>query len=312
MNWLYDNFISDFLVIVIQWIVRFIGEYSIAIILSMLLVRFVLLPLDLKSKRSMKQMAALGPEVENLKKRYANNPEQLNRKVQELYKERGISTMAGCIPMLITLPLLMAFYGALRSIAAEQTMALVLRAAENGAANTQLTSWLWVRNLWQPDSGSAGIMPTAAEFLSFLQQNTSKITPQAMEILKTKGLISYSSGILAVNEPAYTALSKALVAANGGTGYANGWFILPVLSGGTQFLSQWIALRKGPKEQQQQGKMMLYMFPVLSGWICLSSNSMFAIYWTFSNIYAMLMDLIFNFFYERKQKRLEIASRKVS
>ena len=58
--------------------------------------------------------------------------------------------------------------------------------------------------------------------------------------------------------------------------------------------------------------MMLYMFPVLSAWICLTSNSMFAIYWTFSNIYAMLMDLIFNFFYERKQKRLEIASRKVS
>ena len=102
------------------------------------------------------------------------------------------------------------------------------------------------------------------------------------------------------------------MAANGGTGYANGWFILPVLSGGTQFLSQWIALRKGPKEQQQQGKMMLYMFPVLSAWICLTSNSMFAIYWTFSNIYAMLMDLIFNYFYERKQKRLEIASRKVS
>ena len=133
-----------------------------------------------------------------------------------------------------------------------------------------------------------------------------------MEILKNKGLITYSSGVLAVNEPAYTALSKALVAANGGTGYANGWFILPVLSGGTQFLSQWIALRKGPKEQQQQGKMMLYMFPVLSAWICLTSNSMFAIYWTFSNIYAMLMDLIFNFFYDRKQKRLEIASRKVS
>ena len=50
----------------------------------------------------------------------------------------------------------------------------------------------------------------------------------------------------------------------------------------------------------------------ISAWICLTSNSMFAIYWTFSNIYAMLMDLIFNFFYERKQKRLEIASRKVS
>ena len=127
-------------------------------------------------------------------------------------------------------------------------------------------------------------MPTATEFLSFLQQNSSDITPQAMELLKNKGLIAYSSGVLSVNEAAYNALTQAVVAANGGTGYANGWFILPLLSGGTQFVSQWLALRKGPKEQQQQGKMMLYMFPVLSAWICLTSNSMFAIYWTFSNI----------------------------
>ncbi len=68
IEFLYDNFISDFLVIVIQWIVQFINEYSIAIILATLLVRVIVLPLDLKSKRSMKQMAALGPEVENLKK----------------------------------------------------------------------------------------------------------------------------------------------------------------------------------------------------------------------------------------------------
>ena len=312
MNFLYDNFISDFLVIVIEWIFQFVGEYSITIILAMLFVRFVLMPLDLKSKRSMKQMAALGPEVESLKKRYANNPEQLNKKVQQLYKERGVSTMAGCLPMLVTLLLLSAFYGALRTIATEQTMALVLRAAENGAENTQLTSWLWVRNLWQPDSGSAGIMPTATEFLSVLQQNSSDITPQAMELLKNKGLIAYSSGVLSVNEAAYNALTQAVVAANGGTGYANGWFILPLLSGGTQFVSQWLALRKGPKEQQQQGKMMLYMFPVLSAWICLTSNSMFAIYWTFSNIYSMLFDMIYNYLYARKQKRLEIASRKAS
>ena len=105
---------------------------------------------------------------------------------------------------------------------------------------------------------------------------------------------------------------KYIRAAHGGTGYANGWFILPLLSGGTQFVSQWLALRKGPKEQQQQGKMMLYMFPVLSAWICLTSNSMFAIYWTFSNIYSMLFDMIYNYLYARKQKRLEIASRKAS
>ena len=83
-------------------------------------------------------MASINPEVESLRKRYANNPEQCNLRINKLYKERGISPMAGCLPMLLQLVFLLAFYGALRSIAAKETMSLVLRAAEHGAEGVQL------------------------------------------------------------------------------------------------------------------------------------------------------------------------------
>ncbi len=148
MSFLNDNFIADFFILAIEWIYQFLREYSLTMIVVALFVRLVLLPVDVKQRANSRKMASINPEVESLRKRYANNPEQCNLRINKLYKERGISPMAGCLPMLLQLVFLLAFYGALRSIAAKETMSLVLRAAEHGAEGVQLTKWLWVHNLW--------------------------------------------------------------------------------------------------------------------------------------------------------------------
>ncbi|PWL49327.1 MAG: hypothetical protein DBY39_01495 [Clostridiales bacterium] len=304
MSFLNDNFIADFFILAIEWIYQFLHEYSLTIIVVALFVRLVLLPIDMKQRINSKKMVSINPEIEGLKKRYGNNPEQLNLRINKLYKERGISPMAGCLPMLLQLVFLLAFYGALRSIAAKETMSLVLRAAENGASSIELTRWLWVNNLWQPDSGMAGILPSASEFLTFLQSNNNIITPQTMGILQSKGLILFNEGILSVNEAAYNALSSGIIAANGLMGLNNGWFILPLLSGGAMFLQQWISskLNPNPAMEQQMG-MMKYIYPILSFVICLSSNTMFAIYWMFTSIYSVAVDFFFNFYYKRKEEK---------
>ena len=178
-------------------------DYSIVILLITLAIRIVVLPLDIKQRKNTRMMANLGPEMESLKKRYANNPDQMNRKMQELYRERNVKPMAGCLPMILQLFLLFAFFGALRNIVSEQTVSLVLRAAHDGVENVQLPQWLWVHNLWQPDSGLAGCMPSAAEFLTFLQTNAGSITPQTMVMLQNHGLITYSGGTLQVATEAY-------------------------------------------------------------------------------------------------------------
>ena len=79
----------------------------------------------------------------------------------------------------------------------------MLRAAHDGVENVQLPQWLWVHNLWQPDSGLSGCMPSAAEFLTFLQTNAGSITPQTMVMLQNHGLITYSGGTLQVATEAY-------------------------------------------------------------------------------------------------------------
>lgn len=304
MGFLSDNFISDFLVTVIKWANEFIGDYSLVIILLTLVIRFIILPLDIKQKKSSRLMINVGPEVESLRKRYANNPDQLNRKVQELYKERGVKPMAGCLPMLIQLPLLFAFFGALRVIASEQTVSLILRAAEGGAESVALPSWLWVHNIWQADSGLVGVLPSPSEFLGFLQTNASYITPQTMLILQNHGLISYASGTLTVTE-AYQTLTSQMVSANGLVGFSNGWFGLPIIAGVTLFLQQKFMSKSNPQAAGTPGtgKFMLYFFPLFSVYICATSNAVFSIYWVVSNVYSVALALIYDGIIKAREKK---------
>lgn len=312
MSFLNDNFISEFLVTVFKWIFEFIGDYSIVILITTIAIRLVLMPLDLKQRKNMRMMANLGPEIESVKKRYANNQEQMNKKVQELYRKHKVKPTAGCLPMLLQMVFLFAFFGSLRVIAAEQTLGLVLNAAEHGAANVEIPAWLWVHNLWQPDSGLAPVMPTSADFLSFLQTNYNYITPQALSMLSQHGIIDFSGATLSVNAEAYNALTNGMVAANGLEGFNNGWFGLPVLAGLAMFFQQWLQQRRNPQQNAAmggQGKFMMYFFPLFFIYICATSNAAFSVYMVISNLWAMLINFAVDFYYKAKEKKNPVIVR---
>ncbi len=317
MNFLNDNFISEALVFVFKWISEFISDYGVLIILLTLLIKLVTLPLDLKQRASSRQMSLISEEVKGIQKRYANNPDQANRKVQELYKEKKVKPMAGCWPMIVTMVLLFAFYGALRVIATEQTISIFLRAIEEGAETIELPRFLWVRNIFQADSGTVSALPTAESFLSFIQQNANYVTPTALKTMVDGGLISLADGVMKVG-PEFEGIRSAILTANGCMAdgveiYNNGWFVLPVLSAATLFFQSWITTKLGGSaaatpESQQQSKMMMWMFPVMSFFICLSSNSIFALYWVFSSVYSIALTVITSMVYKRQDKNKKITA----
>ena len=210
--------------------------------------------------------------------------------------------------MLISLPLLFAFFGALRVIASEATISIVLNAAQFGPEATVLPQWLWVHNLFQPDSGLAGILPTAQEFASFLQMNTSYISPQTLVLLSQHGLITFGDTAMTVNTAAYEALTSGIVAANNLTGLSNGWFGLPLIAGVSLFFQQKLMNKNNTSTQQQPGgKMMLYFFPLFSVYICATSNAAFSIYWVASNVYSLALGLAIDAVYKRREKNKVIT-----
>ena len=92
---------------------KIIPNYGVNIIILTIILKILINPLTKKSMESSAKMSAMGPQIEEIKKKYENNPERLNKETAELYKKEGINPMGGCLPMLVQFPILIAFYGLL-------------------------------------------------------------------------------------------------------------------------------------------------------------------------------------------------------
>ncbi len=91
------------------------GSYGLAIIALTVIVRICVWPLGLSQQRSMKAMQVLQPKMKIIQERYKNDPQMAQRKMMEFYKEHKFNPMAGCLPLLIQMPIFILLYSALIS-----------------------------------------------------------------------------------------------------------------------------------------------------------------------------------------------------
>ncbi len=91
-----------------------VGNWGFTIIIVTLLLKVLFYPLSEASGRSMAKMKELGPRITNLRETYKDDREKLNRATMELYQREKINPLAGCLPMLIQIPVFLAFYWVLR------------------------------------------------------------------------------------------------------------------------------------------------------------------------------------------------------
>lgn len=138
----------NFLESIIEGIYKIVPNYGVSIIIMTLLTRLVLLPLELKSKKSTMEMSEaqkkLQPELEKINKKYKDDPEKLNKKTMQLYEKHGINPLGGCfggcLPLLIQIPVTFALYAALRQI------------SNYHIERQSVEAFLWIKNIWAPDS----------------------------------------------------------------------------------------------------------------------------------------------------------------
>lgn len=90
-------------------------NYGVAIILLTIFVSLLLFPLTLKQTRSMKAMQEIQPEIKRLQKEYKDNREELNKQMMALYQERGVNPAAGCLPLILQMPIWFALYRVFRT-----------------------------------------------------------------------------------------------------------------------------------------------------------------------------------------------------
>ena len=316
-----------------------LGNYGWSIMVFTLLIRIVLMPFDYKSRVSMRRMSDLQPQISALQKKYAKDQQKLNQKTSELYRKEHINPLSGCLPLLLSYPILIAMFGAMRAIANEQIVQQVLQIFSNPSQLPQFESWLWVRNIWMPDSPFAACLPDlntlrqvpsdvwqkfmTADVIATLPGDLAQLTAESFtgnQLMATIQQIYASLSQLAVYQEATSILPgwtfNLLITTFSLMKEFNGLFLLPILSAVSQF-----AMTKIQPAQPQSnpdspgastGKFMTYFFPIFSLWICSSYNGAFALYWVTSNLIAMVQTYFINKIIDRKKADKQIVDAETS
>lgn len=181
-----------------------VHNYGLSIIIFTILMKVLLLPLNIKQTKSMKDMQRLQPELQKLNKKYKNNKEKLNEETLKLYKTFKVNPAGGCLPLLLQFPILIGLY---QTLLHPETWVFV-----NGTISGIDMSFLWLQNLSVPDP--IYVLPVLAALFTFITQkftmassaNTNPDDPNA----KTQKIMLYAMplmiGYISISMPAGVAL----------------------------------------------------------------------------------------------------------
>lgn len=138
------------------------GNYGLAVLIMVIIVRTLILPLTIKQVKSSRAMQAIQPELAKLKEKYKDNPELQQQETMKLFQENKVNPLAGCLPLLVQMPIFIALYN---SIYGNE----LLRHGE----------FLWLQ-LGTPDK--TFILPILAALTTFLQTKMMmKMNPSPMQ-----------------------------------------------------------------------------------------------------------------------------------
>ncbi|SHN33090.1 YidC family membrane integrase SpoIIIJ [Gracilibacillus kekensis] len=115
---------NQYFVFPLSWLIVKVAEffnaeygYGLSIVIVTILIRLVLLPLNIKQLKSSKAMQAIQPELQKVREKYSSKDQQTQQKLQqetmELFQKNGVNPLAGCLPIIVQMPILIAFYHAI-------------------------------------------------------------------------------------------------------------------------------------------------------------------------------------------------------
>ena len=322
-----DFFLTNWFLEAMRWIYSLtcaisesgFGNVFLTILISTILLRALTIFSDIKTRKSSAKMAEVQPEIQRLQKKYANDPRRFQAEQTKLMKEKGVSMWGSCLPMLITMPLFFCFIAAFRYWGYEMNLRLLVD--ENAMELFKSFKFLWINNIWQPDNGLTPVLANGASFLAtpqlsnllYLQEPGvgEKLVEMGLAVTKVyQGGVSYQ---LLSNDAAIAIYDAAIQPfLDVYKGYNNGWFIMSILAGGTNFLSACLKTKNTPaanEEAAKSTKWMNYLFPIMSFIFCLNYNAAFAIYWTLTSVIMIIVNLILNKKFPRTEPAKEDANK---
>lgn len=265
------------------------SNYGLAVIAFALVIKLILLPFQMKSKRSMMRTARLTPLVNEIQKKYEGNKQKAQMEVSKLYKEEKINPMSGCLWSLIPFPILIALYSVIRQ---PLTSMMRLGAETITAIESKITSL----GLTLPEASNAY---REIQMTDIIHQNWSSFAGM------DPGLVDIDYGFLGLNlgsQPEWNFFAKVDWSDSSVWLPALGLFLIPVISAALSYFSMKISNKTNPTAQQTQGSMkgMMLIMPLISLYIGFVMPAALGVYWIAGSVFAIIQDLILNKYYGKK------------
>ena len=300
---------------------NFCHSYGLALILFSLIVKLILLPFSIKSKKNMVKMGRLTPKLKALEKQYKNDRNKYAEETQKLYKQYGVNPMSGCLWSILPLPIMLGLYGVIRrplsnlmKLSTEQigTVVATLEGLKVAVADPNTTY------------GQMTLAKQLSEHLADVQAAVPEVFAINYNFL----------GIDLAARPSFDFISSGAW-----TWAAVGLFLLPIISGVASFFSMRIAARTNSQSvdgektvADKTNQRMSWFMPLISVYIGFVMPAGLCIYWITNSVLGILQDLILGKIIggkldqeeaarleqealaaaEEKKKRAEAAARKYS
>lgn len=302
--------IGYYICVPFAWLVRLFynltNSYGVALILFTLVIKLIMLPFQMKSKKSMMRMSRVSGQMQELQKRYAKNQAKLQEEMQKLYEEEGVNPMSGCLWSLIPFPILIALYSIIRQpithfmmLSKDVLQTVVQSAADAGVNLTNIV-------MMDKATGAPALKDGLYQMAAYGQINLVKAV-QEMGLSTPEGWFDMNYNFLGLD---LTATPWEYVKSFTFTWAVIGVILIPILACLSQFVFSKLTMKTQPQADAAGGasmKSMMYMMPLMSVYIAFIMPAALGVYWIAQSVFSLIQEAILNKTFSAKLSEEEEA-----
>ena len=278
--------------VLLMWLYQVLGNYGLALLAFALIVRLIMLPFQMKSKKGMLRMSRLNPVLNDIQKRYAGNQQKINEETQKLYQEEHVNPMSGCLWSLLPFPILIALYQAIRYPITIMMGVAESQLQEGGALLNKLTELGFSLDGVRNAAAYGQIFQT-----QFIHQNWSSFASLGVEKLR-----NIDFGFLGIDlgqVPNFSFITSGDMSWNN-----VGLFLIPVLAAFLTWASSKVSTATnggGAQNQEQQASMasMNLMMPLMTLVFAFMMPASMGLYWAAGSLFGGIQEFVMNKYYNK-------------
>ena len=308
--------IGYYICIPFAWLLRALYEltssYGWALVLFTVVIKLIMLPFQMKSKKSMMRMSRFQPMIKEIQTRYKNNQVKMNEELQRLYAEEGVNPMSGCLWSFLPFPILIALYSIIRQPITRFMM--LTTTAMQGVIDAVSAAGFDLAAIAMTANDGAVTVKDGLTQLQPYGQITLVKAAQELGVALPEGWIHMDFSFLGMD---LTTIPSNVIGQIGTGGWAViGVLLIPIVSGALSFWQSKVSMAGNPAAADpndptaRSTRMMMWMMPIMSLWIGFTLPASLGVYWIANSVLMLVQEKVLNKYFKKSMAAEDEAREK--